>query len=63
MVYSYHLCVLYFNSVLLVEGKYIYFFDNLAPKFMEDYFCYHVSDNYVDLSDRYIDLCDYYVDL
>ena len=31
---------------------------------MVAYFCYHLSDNYVDLSDNYnVDLSDLYVDL
>ena len=27
---------------------------------MVAYFCYHLSDNYVDLSDNYVDLSDLY---
>ena len=30
---------------------------------MVAYFCYHLSDNYVDLSDLYVDLSDLIVDL
>ena len=30
---------------------------------MVEYFCHHLSDNYVDLSDLYVDLSDIYVDL
>ena len=32
-------------------------------KYMVEYFCHHLSDNYVDLSDLYVVLSDFYVDL